>query len=77
METSTSENMGSKLPVHGVKKLIEKITEDVDEEALEDASFEQEVMNTIVAQMCLPHLSEQLNRLARRGMKWSRFTQNT
>eukprot|EP00985_Skeletonema_marinoi_P027701 scaffold23141_cov133-Skeletonema_marinoi.AAC.6 len=42
----------------GVKKLIEKITEDVDEEALEDVSFEQEVMNTIVAQMCLPHLSD-------------------
>mmetsp|Transcript_21077 Transcript_21077/g.32566 ORF Transcript_21077/g.32566 Transcript_21077/m.32566 type:complete len:84 (-) Transcript_21077:36-287(-) len=40
------------------RKLFEKITEDVDEEALEDVSFEQDVMNTIVAQMCLPHLSD-------------------
>ena len=25
---------------------------------MEDVSFEQDVMNTIVAQMCLPHLSD-------------------
>jgi len=33
----------------GDRKLIEKITKDVDEEALEYVSFEQDVVNTIVA----------------------------
>ena len=49
------------------RKHIEKITEDVGEEALEDVSFEQDVMNTIVAQMCLPHLSDAAKEACEKG----------
>ena len=34
---------------------------------MEDVSFEQDVMNTIVAQMCLPHLSDAAKEACEKG----------